>query len=164
MKIMVEATSQPVRQKEMSYMKGFELTIVINRPIEEAFGFLSNLENDIKWRSEWVETRNTSGGALGVGATFSLTGEFLGRQIPTVYEVIEYQPNQVAGWKAVSGPLPLTFRRTFERVEGGTHFTIKYEAEVRGFFKLVMSLLASTVKRQHEGDLRKVKELMETRA
>jgi hypothetical protein len=52
-------------------MFGFELTTVINRPIEEAFAFLSNLENDIKWRSEWVETRNTSGGALGVGATFT---------------------------------------------------------------------------------------------
>jgi hypothetical protein len=55
----------------------------------------------------------------------------------------------------------MTFRRTFERVEGGTRVTIRYEAELRGFFKLVMSLLAGTVKRQHEGDLRKVKELME---
>jgi uncharacterized membrane protein len=145
-------------------MEGFELSIVINRPIEEVFGVLTNLENDIKWRSEWVETRNTSGGALGVGATFCLTGEFLGRRVPTIYEVIEYKPNQSAAWKAVSGPLPLTFQRTFERVEGGTSFTIRYEAEDRGFFKLVMSLLASSVKRQHEGDLRKVKELMETRS
>jgi uncharacterized membrane protein len=145
-------------------MEGFELTIMINRPIEEAFGFLSNLENDIKWRSEWVETRNTSGGTLGVGATFCLTGEFLGRRVPTNYEVIEYEPNRSAAWKTVSGPLPLTFQRTFERVEGGTRFTIRYEPEVRGFFKLVMSLLAGSVKRQHEGDLHKVKELMETGA
>lgn len=43
-------------------------------------------------------------------------------------------------------------------------FTIIYEAEVRGLFKLVMLLLAGTVKRQHEADLRKVKELMESRA
>ncbi len=57
----------------------------------------------------------------------------------------------------------MTFWRKYERVAGGTHFTIKYEAEVRGFFKLVMSLLAGTVKRQHEGDLRKVKELLEAR-
>jgi hypothetical protein len=93
-----------------------------------------------------------------------LSRELLGRQIPTVYEVIEYEPNQVAAWKAVSGPLPLKFRRSFERVKGGTRFTIRYEAEVRDFFKLVMSLLAGTVKRQHEGDLRKVKELMKARA
>jgi uncharacterized membrane protein len=145
-------------------MEGFELTIVINRPIEEAFGFLSNLENDVKWRREWVDAKKTSEGPLGVGATFRLVSEFLGRQIPTVYEVIEYEPNRSAAWKAVSGPLPLIFHRTFERAEGGTHFTIRYEAEVRGFFKLVMSLLARTVKRQHQSDLRKVKELMEARA
>ena len=145
-------------------MEGFELSIVINRPIEELFTVLANLENDLKWRSEWVEAKNTSDGSLGVGATFRLSSELLGRQIPTVYEVIEYEPNQVAAWRAVSGPLPLTFRRSFERVEGGTRFTIRYETELRGFFKLVMSLLARTVKREHEGDLRKVKELMEARA
>jgi uncharacterized membrane protein len=146
-------------------MEGFELSIVINRPIEEVFGFLANLENDVKWRSEWVETKNTSGGSPGVGATFCLTGKFLGRRVPTIYEVIEYEPNRSAAWKTVSGPLPLKFRRTFERGEGrgegGTRFTIKYEVEVRGLFKLLMSVLAGTVKRQHAGDLRKVKELME---
>ena len=145
-------------------MEGFELSIVINRPIEEVFGVLTNLENDIKWRSEWVETRNTSGGTLGLGATYILTGEFLGRRVPTVYEVIEYEPIRSAAWKTVSGHLPLTFQRTFERVEGGTRFTIRYDLEVRGFFKLVMPLLAGPVKRQHEGDLRKVKELMDARA
>ena len=145
-------------------MEGFELSVVINRPIEEVFGFLANLENDVKWRSEWVETKNMSGGSLGVGATFRLTGEFLGRRVPTIYEVIEYEPNRSAAWKTVSGPLPLKFQRTFEHGEGGTRFTIKYEAEVRGLFKLLMLFLAGTVKRQHEGDLRKVKELMETRA
>lgn len=108
-----------------------------------------------------VPIGTATNGSLGVGATFRLSSEVLGRQIPTVYEVIEYEPNQVAAWKAVSGPLPLTFRRSFERVEGGTRFTIRYETELRGFFKLVMSLLAGTVKRQHEGDLRKVKELLE---
>src|SRR5574341_2382231 len=142
-------------------MNGFELSIVINRPIEDVFTVLSDLENDLKWRSEWVNAKNTSGGSLGVGTTFRLSSELLGRQIPTVYEVIGYQPNQVTAWKAVSGPLPLSFRRSFERVEGGTRFTIRYETELRGFFKLVMSLLAGTVKRQHEGDLRKVEELLE---
>lgn len=164
MKIIVEATGQSLRRVEMSYMEGFELSTVINRPIEDVFGALANLENDKKWRSEWVETRNTSGGAFGVGATFCLTGEFLGRRVPTIYEIIEYEPNLGAAWKTVSGPLPLRFQRTFERVEGGTRFTIRYELEVRGFFKLVMPLLAGTVKRQHAGELRKVKELMETRA
>jgi len=37
----------------------------------------------------------------------------------------------------------------------------RYEAKVRGFFELLMSLLARSVKRQHEGNLRKSQELME---
>lgn len=35
---------------------------------------------------------------------------------------------------------------------------------LRNFFKLVISLLAVSVRRQHEGDLCKIKELMEARA
>ena len=146
-------------------MDAFELSTMINRPIEEAFAVLANLESDVKWHSAFVETRNTSGGSLGVGARFLVFEGLLGRRTGgIVYEVTEYEPNRIAAWKTVSGPLQLKFWRTFERVVGDTRFTIRYEAEVRGFFKLVMPLLARTVKRQHEGDLRKVKELMETRA
>ena len=143
-------------------MEGFELSIVINRPIEEVFAVLANLENDVKWRREWIEAKNTSEGPLGVGATFCLVGEFLGRRIETVYEVTEYEPNRITAWKGVSGPLPLTFRRTFERVEGGTRVTIRYEAEGRGFFKLAEPLLVSIGKRQLEGDFPKLKALMES--
>lgn len=42
-------------------MERFVLSIVINRPIEEVFKFLTNLENDLNWRSEWVDATNTSG-------------------------------------------------------------------------------------------------------
>jgi uncharacterized membrane protein len=146
-------------------MDTFELSIVINRPAEAVFEYLANLENDLQWRREWVETRKLSDGSPGVGATFRLTGEMFGRRIPTVYEVTEYEPCRTAAWKAVSGPFPLAFRRTFEPVEGGTRVTIRYDiSQVRGFGKLVLSLLAGSVRRQHEGDLRRVKELFEARA
>ena len=58
----------------------------------------------------------------------------------------------------------MTFRRSFERVEGGTQATIRYEAEVRGFFKLAEPLFARMGKQQLESDFPELKELMETRA
>jgi hypothetical protein len=45
-------------------MDALELSIVIKRPIEEAFAFLANLENDVKWHSAFVEVRNTSGAPM----------------------------------------------------------------------------------------------------
>ena len=145
-------------------MDEFELSIVIKRPIEEAFAVLANLENDVKWHKELVESRNTSGGSNGVGATILFAGEFLGRRMETVWEVTEYEPNRITAWKAVSGPLPLTSRRTFERVEDGTRVAIRCEAKLRGFFKLVEPLAVSMGKRQLEGDFPKLKELMEAHA
>ena len=147
-------------------MEGFEasLSTIINRPSEEIFAVLTNLENDLKWRSEWVDARKTSEGPIGTGTRFSLFAKAFGRRIETVYETIQYERNQVATWKAMSGPIPLTFQRTFESVEGGTRLTIRYQAELRAFMKLVMSFMIGSVKKQHESDLRKLKELMEARA
>ncbi len=145
-------------------MEAMELSIVIDRSIEEVFAVLANLENDVKWRREWVDARKTSEGPIGVGSTFLLVGQFLRWRSETEYKVIEYEPNRITTWKTVSGPLPLTFRRTFERVGGGTRVTTRYEAEPRGFVKLAMPLLVRMGKRQPKGDFPKLKELMETRA
>jgi len=146
-------------------MDAFELSIMINRPIEEVFAVLANLENDVKWHSAFVEVRKTSGDSVGVGARFLVFEGVLGRRTPgTEYEVTEYEPNRIAAWKTVSGPLQLKFWRTFERVESGTRFAVRYEGEPRGFLKLAWPLITRMVKRQQGGDLHKVKELMETRA
>jgi hypothetical protein len=146
-------------------MDAIELSIVIRRPVEESFAFLADLENDVKWHSAFVEVRKTSDGFLGVGARFLVFEGVLGRRTPgTEYELTEYEPNRIAAWKTVSGPLQLKFWRTFERVESGTRFAVRYEGEPRGFFKLVWPLLTRMVKRQQGGDMRKLKELMEVRA
>jgi hypothetical protein len=86
-----------------------------------------------------------------------LVGELLGRRIETVYEVTEYEPKRIAAWKAMSGPLQLKFRRTFERVEGGTRFAVRYEGEARGFLKLAWPLITRYAKRLHEGDMGKLR-------
>jgi uncharacterized membrane protein len=146
-------------------MDAIELSIVIKQPIEDAFAFLANLENDVKWHSAFVEVRKTSEGSLGIGARFTVFEGVLGRRTPgTEYEVTEYEPNQTAAWKTVSGPLQPKFWRTFECVESGTRFAVRYEGEPRGFLKLAWPLITRMVKRQQGGDMRKLKELMETRA
>ena len=146
-------------------MDAFELSIMIKRPIDEAFAVLANLENDTKWHSAFVETRNTSGGSLGVGARFLVFEGLLGRRTSgTEYEVTEYEPNRVAAWKTVSGPLKLKFWRTFERLDVGTRFAVRYEGETSGFLKLAWPLITRMVKRQQGGDMRNLKELMEARA
>jgi uncharacterized membrane protein len=142
-------------------VKPVETSIVINRPIEDCFAFLADLANDVEWRREWIDAEKTTDGPHGVGARYRLTGALLGRRIATGYEAIAYEPNRLAAWKAVSGPLPLTFSRAFEGVEGGTRVTMRYEGD-RGLLRLAGPLVAGIGRRQLEGDFPKLKQVMET--
>jgi Polyketide cyclase / dehydrase and lipid transport len=48
----------------------FENTVLIRRPIEEVFGFLSDFENVPKWNYAIVQTRKVSQGPVGVGTIY----------------------------------------------------------------------------------------------
>ena len=133
---------------------------MINRPLEECFAYLTDLGNDLEWRREWIAAEKTTDGPHGLGSRYRLTGALLGRRIATEYETIAYEPTRLAGWKAVSGPLPLTFSRTFEGVEGGTRVTMRYEGE-HGILRLAGPLVAGIGRRQLEGDYTRLKELLE---
>jgi uncharacterized membrane protein len=145
-------------------MAKLEMSIVINRPVEEVFALLSNPENSPKWSSGSVEVKKTSAGPIGVGTTYRSVRTFLGRRIEGENEFTEYEPNRRYATKSKSGPVPMEGRVTFERVDGGTRVTGTMVGDPGGFFKLAEPLLVSMVKRQFEADLANLKDLMEAHA
>jgi hypothetical protein len=58
----------------------FQQSVVINRPVEQVFAFVSDLENDPLWTPGAV-MRRTSQGPLGVGTTFQQYDRFMGRRM-----------------------------------------------------------------------------------
>lgn len=51
-------------------MVKFEESVVIERPLEQVFAFVSDPRNDTEWSEEIAEVRQTSEGPLGVGTSF----------------------------------------------------------------------------------------------
>ena len=145
-------------------MMKFEVSIVINRPVEEVFAFLSNVESNLTWRSSQIEAKKTSDGPIGVGTTYRMVNNVLGRRLEGESEVIEYEPNRKVTVKIKSGYFPFVAQRIFEPAEGGTRVRFVVEAEPGGVFKLAEPLLASMAKRRVEADAANLKDLMEARA
>ena len=137
-----------------------QVSIVINRPLEEVFAFLSDLENNLKWRSGMIEAKKTSAGPIGVGTTYRMINNFFGRQVEGEAVVTEYEPNRKYATMNKSG-LPIKTQRTFEPVEGGTRVTFSIETELGKFFKPIEPLLAGIGKRRLEADAITVKNLIE---
>jgi hypothetical protein len=142
----------------------YQNSILINRPLEEVFAFLSNAENDPKWKSGAVEVRKTSKGPVGVDSTWSSIGHLLGQRIESQMEYTEYEANWKYTVKCQSGPFPFESRVTFGRVAGFTSVSMRAEADPGGFFRLGEPLSLSMVRRQIQGDLVNLKDMMESRA
>lgn len=142
-------------------MGGFETSVVINGRLEEVAAYLSDLKNDPRWRREWVDAESASESPLGVGTTTALFGQSLGRRTKTVYEVAVYEPNRLTEWRTVSGPLPLTFQRAFETAEGDIKVTFRYDANLNVVLWLLGPLLIGMGQRQLNGDIPKLREVLE---
>ncbi|HET6967887.1 MAG TPA: SRPBCC family protein [Ornithinibacter sp.] len=137
-----------------------QLSTHVDRSPEEVFAVLSDLTRDPEWRREWVAARpEAPGDAPRVGSRTTLVGRLLGRDIDTVYEVIELEPNRSVRWRGVSGPLPLVFSRSLEGIDGGTRITFVYEPA--GRFGAILVLLVGWVgRRQLAGDLPALRQLL----
>ena len=141
-----------------------ETSVVINRPIEEVFAFVTDVEKMPQWSAELVEAKKTSEGPVGVGTTFSAVAKVLGKRMENDHEVSEYEPNSKFAFKPTSGPVQLEIEYTFESVAGGTKFTVVAEAETGGFFKLAAPILARTMQRQYKTNFANLKDLLEAQA
>lgn len=145
-------------------MARIEINLVINRPVEEVFAFVSNSENLPRWRSTSLEVKKTSEGPFGVGSTFRGRFTFLGRQFEGNIVVTGYEPNRVYVSKIAEGPFPLETAYTLEPVENGTNVTFVVEGEPGGFFKLAEPLVVSMARRAYDTDLQNLKEMLEAQA
>jgi uncharacterized membrane protein len=145
-------------------MPKIEMSIVINRPLEEVFAFMGNFENNPKWQSSSVEVKKISEGPVGVGTAYQAVITILGRRINSEQVITEYQPNRLVARKSTSGPFPFETQVRFERAEGGTRVTGDINGEPRGFFKMADPLLERAIKRQFDSDLANLKDMMEAGA
>lgn len=145
-------------------MVNVEVSTVINRPVDEVFAFLSDLENNLKWRASQVEAWKESEGPIGVGTTYRMVNNVLGRRIEGQGVVTGYEPSRKFTTVSRSGYMPLEAQRIFEPVEGGTRVTFVLRAEPAGFFKAAEPLLATLARRRIESEAANLKDLMEAGA
>jgi uncharacterized protein YndB with AHSA1/START domain len=143
-------------------MVKIEQSVVINRPVEDVFAFMSNPKNDPQWQSDTTETEITSQGPIGVGTTYRDVTEFLGRRIESIYEFTEYEANRKLSLKTTSGPIPIEATITWESVEDGTEVNFSASGEVGGFFKLAEPLVGRMTQRTWATNYANLKDLLES--
>jgi uncharacterized protein YndB with AHSA1/START domain len=126
--------------------------IIIERPIEEVWNFVTDLSKHSEWCAEGEKDQQTSPGPLGVGSTF-LTEAPNGKK--NTGRVDEYEPNRKMTLEATSGPEKgSTVSLTFESMEGGkTRLREVVEFRPSGFLRLLVPFVAGRIKRKVQADV-----------
>lgn len=145
-------------------MARVEASVLIDRPLEEVFAFVRNPVDHPQWETAQFDVEQTSEGPLGVGTTFRGGIRLLGLPISWSAKCIAYETDRGLEFNVNAGALQLQEILTLEPTGVGTRFTIVYEGELRGLFRLAGPLAVRIFQRQVEGDLANLKEVLEARA
>ena len=139
-----------------------EHSVTINRPLQEVYEFVVDIDNAPQWRSGVLEVHKNSP-EIEVGAIATEVLQFMGRRLETTYEITEYVPNRVFAFKTISGPIPMEGTSTFEEVGGATKISFVIQGEPSGVLKLAEAMVAQTARRQIKTDYANLKALLESR-
>jgi carbon monoxide dehydrogenase subunit G len=120
-------------------------TIEIGRPVDEVFAFLSEGENDLRWRSGVLDIRRKSGHGRGAIYEQGVKGPF-GRRVPADYEVTVFEPDRRISFRAIAGPVRPEGSYELTPTDVGTRVKFALRAEPRGLAKLMTPMVARTMR------------------
>jgi uncharacterized membrane protein len=141
-----------------------EESIIIDRPAEDVFGFLSVRTNDPVWmasvtESEWLDPAEP----MGVGRRGRMVMQAMGLR-EFLDEVTEYEPGRRIAHRSVAGPMAIRTACIAEPAGNGCRATVLYEPErlpggVVG--RMTAPLTARIVRRNFRADLARLKDILE---
>jgi uncharacterized protein YndB with AHSA1/START domain len=145
-------------------MNEFEITVVIERPVEDVFAVITDLSKTPAWTPGLTEVRRDGEGPLRVGATLVFTGSFLGRSYESTAACTEFVAGERLATKTTSGPFHLEVDSRLEPVANGTRMATAYRGESHGFFKIAEPIVTRLARKQFETAAVNLKALMEENA
>jgi len=130
----------------------FEETVTIQRPVEEVFAFMSDAENDAKWRTNVKEMRKVTEGEKGVGTEYrQVVRGPMGKGLDADLRYTEFKPNERVAFETIAGSVRPSAVIEFKSLSADStqvHMLMTWEPE--GGAKMG----APMIKRMFEKDLK----------
>jgi uncharacterized protein YndB with AHSA1/START domain len=142
-------------------MNEFEITVVIERPVEDVFAVITDVSKTPAWTPGLAEVRREDGGPIEVGQSLTFVGSFLGRSYESVAVCTELVAGERFGTKTSSGPFHLEVDTRLEPVANGTRMATVYRGESHGFFKIAEPIVTRLARKQFDTAAVNLKALME---
>jgi hypothetical protein len=133
--------------------------VVIDRPVEDVWTFMTDVSNKPKWGDVGEEMKKTSGGPFGAGTTLQLSGSFLGRHVAYDLRIMDFELNKKFTAEFTNGFIRgVKVSYIMEAVEGGkTKLARVTEGKFHGLSKILQPFMSRRARQSNEEDVTKVK-------
>ena len=140
-----------------------EESVVINKPRNEVFDFMTVTENVPLWSSNVVEFERLSGEEQTVGGVARGAVKVAGRCLDFTQTILEVEPGTRMRSESTDAKIPFRMELRFADAEAGTKVTMWQETDpFGGFFgKLGEPVVVKLYARDVRGNLEKAKLLLE---
>jgi uncharacterized membrane protein len=139
--------------------------IEIDRPRSEVAAYAMDPETAPCWYDNIESVEWKTPKPIGVGSKMDFIARFLGRRLAYTYEVRELIPAERLVMSTDAGPFPMeTTYMWSDTPNGGTKMRLRNRGMPVGFSKFTAPLMRLAMRRANRKDLKKVKEILESRA
>lgn len=137
-----------------------ELTIHLNRPVEQVFAFLMDSSKLSTWQSNLIKLEPLTEGPLRTGSRFREVRRLGRREAEIQGEITAFEPNKRFETKTLTKP-QVTVSYAFEAEDGGTRLKHKFVMLTSGLMRLLEPMIASSIKKESESDFETLKQILE---
>ena len=142
-------------------MKQIEVRVWIDRPADEVYAYVVDLDRWPEWRSDVVGGELLTEGPMRVGTQARGIGKILGRPFTIDVEVTALEPAVRFGYRPIKGPLKTNNLYTFETQAGGTLVVLTDDIGLNGIFKVLLPVMPALVRSGYRKNLAGLKAALE---
>ena len=140
----------------------FTIETEIERAPAEVFAFATDPARLPEWQTNTVSATPLEDGPLRVGSRLREVHRGPGgKELESVVEVSELEPDRRFGLKMIEGPLPVDGQLRFEPDGAGTRFAFTVQARPTGAARVAQPLLRLALKRQFAKHCAELKRVLE---
>jgi hypothetical protein len=142
-------------------MTRIEESIDIKCPTDKVFAYTTDVKSCSKWQTTITDAAQTSPGQMAIGTTFKWIGHRMGLRMKVTAKVTGYEPNKMWSKDIFSGRSVIEDTLSFDPIEAGTEFTLRWDVKVGGFLKLFSPLFIRSLRKSMKAALNNIKSILE---
>ena len=140
----------------------FTVGTEISSPVAEVFAYVTDPAKLATWQTSTISAATESERPFGPGTRVREVHRAPGgKQLASLVEVSEYEPNRVFALRMLQGPLPVHARITFEATEAGTRLQLEAHGRPSGRMRLIQPFIRLILKRQFAAYCATLKQALE---